>query len=101
MHIHVTPTVRARCHGQFPLFTVSSAASKYYGFQIDLVDLITPRPKKPRFPNSSTKFRLLRKECLKAVTRRINFCGSKKATILKMHPLLSVAILPPNNSAPA
>ena len=101
VHIQVTPTVRPRCHGQFPLFCSFPGLQILPGFQIDLVDLNTPRPKTPRFPNSSTKFRLLRKECLKAVTRRINFCGSKKATILKMHPLLSVAILPPNNSAPA
>ena len=67
VHIQVTPTVRPRCHGQFPLFSASRGLQILYGFQIDLVDLITPRPKKPRFPNSSsTKFRLLRPHCQKS-----------------------------------
>ena len=60
VHIQVTPTVRPRCHGQFPLFCSFPRLQILYGFQIDLVDLNTPRPKNPRFPNSSTKFRLLR-----------------------------------------
>ena len=55
VHIQVTPTVRPRCP--------SRGLQISYGFQIDLVDLNTPRPKNPRFPNSSTKFRLLRPGC--------------------------------------
>ena len=50
VHIQVTPTVRPRCHGQFPLFCSFPGLQILPGFQIDLVDLNTPRPKTPVFP---------------------------------------------------
>ena len=59
VHIQVTLMVHPCCHSHFLLFCTSCSLQILYRFQIDLVDLNTPHPKKPRFPNSSTKFRLL------------------------------------------
>ena len=68
---------------EFPFYSCFERTLDLPDFRKKMVDLNALRQKN-RFPNPSTKFRLFRKEYLKAVTRRINFCGSKKATILKM-----------------